>query len=291
MSRCATRTAASARGLHTTRLASYAADASQPLPKALPKNVPTPLATALKQYRQWLATDGRQYKFTGITSNYVGKNGLPFPLNPYYRPMPPLSDSTREEIHKLHTTEPRTWTVGKLANDYGISFDRVRAILKLKAAEKAAHARGTPPQTHFARGMERLLQAEKRGRGAVKREQLRTLLASGLKPFFKMTEEDEALSPTDAARILQLSPFANTKLKIDRASEDKTDENKDSVRTVQVVDRNPLHKSNKKFAIRDVSDPKAATLIRETSGRLRTQSVLEKMFHSLASVYTVTLPI
>ncbi|TPX34085.1 hypothetical protein SmJEL517_g03272 [Synchytrium microbalum] len=265
------------RCLYTNRIILASAPSSPP-PSSTKAAPPTPLQSALKLYRAWLKSDATHYKAAGTGNKFAGKNGLPFPLNPFFKPTPPLADSTREEIYRLHLTEPDTWTVGKLAADYGISFDRVRAILKLKAAEKQAEmAKGIPPQKEFAKGMERLLSAERRGRNSSRREPLRSLLASGLRPFFRMADEDETLSPTDAARILKLAPFSNIKMKIDRASEGKQPVSQDALQQTTIIEENLLHASHKKFAIRDVSQQKAQTLVRETSGILRTQSLVEKL--------------
>lgn len=55
-------------------------------------------------------------------------------MNPFFKPQPPLSDSTKEEIWLKFTQEGQT--PRKIGIDYGVSLKRVEAILKLKKLEK-----------------------------------------------------------------------------------------------------------------------------------------------------------
>lgn len=55
-------------------------------------------------------------------------------MNPFFKPQPPLSDSTKEEIWLKFTQEGQT--PRKIGTDYGVSLKRVEAILKLKKLEK-----------------------------------------------------------------------------------------------------------------------------------------------------------
>lgn len=55
-------------------------------------------------------------------------------MNPFFKPQPPLSDNTKEEIWLKFTQEGQT--PRKIGTDYGVSLKRVEAILKLKKLEK-----------------------------------------------------------------------------------------------------------------------------------------------------------
>lgn len=59
----------------------------------------------------------------------------PFPMNPSFRPPPPISDAIRQEIYNQFMTDPVENSVRKLAIRYTLAFKRVDAILRLKGLE------------------------------------------------------------------------------------------------------------------------------------------------------------
>ena len=50
-------------------------------------------------------------------------------------PIPPIKDSIKNHIYKLHVSNPQLYTVGKLSLDLKIPIHRVEGILKLKAIQ------------------------------------------------------------------------------------------------------------------------------------------------------------
>ncbi|KAI9220359.1 eukaryotic mitochondrial regulator protein-domain-containing protein [Blastocladiella britannica] len=124
--------------------------------------------------RGWLATEGEQYRNppTGSPTPYVTRRGdLPFPMNPLFRPVPPMADAVREQIFREYQTAAveladETRAVTKLADKWRVSDARLRAIVKLKAFEKSQVALGNPLQSAFQKGMERLLRVDSRATSA-----------------------------------------------------------------------------------------------------------------------------
>jgi hypothetical protein len=45
-----------------------------------------------------------------------------------------LADESKAKMYELHASDPDTYTVEKLAADYGLRYQRVMAILTLKKA-------------------------------------------------------------------------------------------------------------------------------------------------------------
>lgn len=96
---------------------------------------PVKLSRRRRKFHEWANGEGKKYKTPSQgTTNYIGQT--PFPMNPLFKPVLPLSDAVREKIFKQYASDPDTWTVRKLATEYNISLRRVDAILKLKAQEK-----------------------------------------------------------------------------------------------------------------------------------------------------------
>ncbi|KAJ3301592.1 hypothetical protein HDU93_006821, partial [Gonapodya sp. JEL0774] len=56
----------------------------------------------------------------------------PFPLNPFFVAVPPVSNAVREEIFQLYESNPQDWSPRKLGVKFSLSIVRVEAILKLK---------------------------------------------------------------------------------------------------------------------------------------------------------------
>ncbi|WFD30385.1 hypothetical protein MSPP1_001404 [Malassezia sp. CBS 17886] len=111
----------------------------------------------LAPYREWLRGDGQQYRYPppGRGPHWIGDT--PFPLNPAFQPPPPISADTRADMWRLHTADPKQWTVRSLSGKFRVGLERTEAILRLKALEQEMAAEGKPLQTEFQRHMERLL--------------------------------------------------------------------------------------------------------------------------------------
>lgn len=96
---------------------------------------PIKLSRRRRKFHEWANGEGKRYKEASQgTKNYLGQS--PFPMNPLFKPVLPLSNAIREKIFQQYTSDPTTWTVRKLATEHNISLRRVDAILKLKAQEK-----------------------------------------------------------------------------------------------------------------------------------------------------------
>ncbi|KAI0068061.1 hypothetical protein BV25DRAFT_1875205 [Artomyces pyxidatus] len=80
----------------------------------------------------------------------------PFPLNPSFKPPPPLSDDERTLIYTLYMSNPEENSVRALSTRFHISIKRLDAILRLKGLEEH-WVKGKPLQTGFRHGMEKLL--------------------------------------------------------------------------------------------------------------------------------------
>ena len=53
------------------------------------------------------------------------------------------ADASKEKMYELHQSDPKTFTVDKLAADYGLRYQRVLAILTLKKARALDAASAT----------------------------------------------------------------------------------------------------------------------------------------------------
>lgn len=102
-------------------------------------------------YRRFLSTIGLQFKHAKprnwLGGNVVCARGLhsrrtrsesflqPFPMNPSFRPAPPISDAIRQEMYIQFTADPVENSVRKLSLRYCLGMKRVDAILRLKGME------------------------------------------------------------------------------------------------------------------------------------------------------------
>lgn len=89
---------------------------------------------ALPPYPDWVQGQGKQYEEPppGIGPFWIG--ATPFPLNPSFDPPPPISQSQKKVIWDLHRNDPNN-TIRVLSGKYGISMERIQAILRLQALE------------------------------------------------------------------------------------------------------------------------------------------------------------
>lgn len=89
----------------------------------------------LPPFPTWIQSGAMALKYPkpGMGPNWIGET--PFPLNPSFNPPPPIRQSTKTEIWKLHAENPGTWTIRALSAHYSIGIPRMEAILRLKALE------------------------------------------------------------------------------------------------------------------------------------------------------------
>lgn len=91
----------------------------------------------LPPYPVWRHSVGKQYEYPPPGSKgpfWIGET--PFPLNPSFNPPAPVAHKTKEDMWKLHSSNPSTNNVRKLSTQFGIPVERVIAILRLMALEK-----------------------------------------------------------------------------------------------------------------------------------------------------------
>lgn len=67
----------------------------------------------------------------------------PFPLNPTFRPLAPLADATKTRIFNTYVhniLQPNATdavVVRAISEKFGVSMDRIRAVIRLKELEKS----------------------------------------------------------------------------------------------------------------------------------------------------------
>ncbi|WFD34417.1 hypothetical protein MCUN1_001258 [Malassezia cuniculi] len=111
----------------------------------------------LPPFHQWIKGEGARFRDPprGKGPHWIG--ATPFPLNPSFKPAPPIAQSLRDNMWTLHTQDPAQWTVRSLSDRFKISIDRTEAILRLKALESEMEQQGKPLQTELQKNMEHLL--------------------------------------------------------------------------------------------------------------------------------------
>lgn len=108
-----------------------------------------------KSYREFMEKMGQKFMYAA-PQQYLGET--PFPMNPSFKPPPPISDEQKEVIYQLYTSHRLENGPRRLAKQFNISLSRLNAILRLKIHEKEFEKKHTL-QTGFQVGMESLLGA------------------------------------------------------------------------------------------------------------------------------------
>lgn len=166
---------------------------------------PIKLSRRRRKFHEWANGEGKRYKEASQgTKNYLGQS--PFPMNPLFKPVLPLSNAIREKIFQQYTSDPTTWTVRKLATEHNISLRRVDAILKLKAQEKQMESQGIPLQSKYLKGMEKLIGVQQSDRNLT--EPLIQIQPEVKKPKYQILDEDSDFTPEDAAKVLNRKAFS-----------------------------------------------------------------------------------
>ncbi|GAA6000255.1 hypothetical protein JCM10207_007926 [Rhodosporidiobolus poonsookiae] len=199
---CAESTADSSSTEATADSASSADTGAIETAKADAQDVAVPAGPAGKGFRAWLDGEGVRYK-KGIKGrpNWIGET--PFPLNPTFNPLPPLADSTKTKIYNayLHNILIKDATdsqvVRAVSARFGVSMDRVRAIIRLKELEKQWKQEGRAIQTELLKGMESHLgvkQPTEAWKGVETPEPAKPQLASN-RTVFEMVDVESGDSP------------------------------------------------------------------------------------------------
>ncbi|CAG8582008.1 14394_t:CDS:2 [Acaulospora colombiana] len=187
----------------------------------------------------------------------------PFPMNPYFKAQPPLSDNFKEMVWSMFVQGNNTREIG---TKMGISLKRVEAILKLKKLERDMIAQGMTIQKNFTTHMEKMLGA----RSILSEKPSDTYPQVG-RPKFHLADEGEAFKPEDAAKILKRPPLAlleERKLKEELLRPFTLEEKiKQPQNTVEI--RHDKEFTNKRFAFKFKNVGKnPGIVIRERDGRL-----------------------
>ncbi|RKO90603.1 eukaryotic mitochondrial regulator protein-domain-containing protein [Blyttiomyces helicus] len=240
---------------------------------------------------EWCEKAGKAYEY--------GRANVaqPFPMNPFFRPLPPLTDKTRTAIYDLWKKDPTLWTTRRLGEEFGLSIVRIQAILRLKALADQFVKENKPLQKNLTAGMEGLLNAqtlvrrtienksrvsadgeERMNPEFVRRENMRFSMPGNIRPLFQLVEEDEVFTPEDAAKLLKMEPFANTIIALDKAVGPMTGlaAPDNTIPSESIIKQDRHAKSRFTFMIADTGASKPTVLIRDTEGKLRHPSDLEK---------------
>ncbi|CAO1632825.1 unnamed protein product [Parajaminaea phylloscopi] len=115
------------------------------------------MGRSLPPFDEWKEGVGRELfeKAGGKGPYWLSRT--PFPLNPSFCPVAPVSKKVRDELWKLHNQNTRKNSVRHLSSRFGLTVERVQAVLRLRALEQEMKDQSIPLQTEFQREMERLL--------------------------------------------------------------------------------------------------------------------------------------
>lgn len=211
-------------------------DGPEEVQAAAPQN---PFPDNEKGYRAWLEGEGRQFKEHHRSRNWLGGDVTPFPLNPTFKPPPPVSDATRTLIYQQFMADPTKNSVRELAALHGLSIARVDAILRLKGLEEHWKKEGKQLQTGFQVGMEYILGVAER-RKNVSATATAALSEETIKADIQFDEEGNDLKARERYQRLFWEPTAEGQepiipdiLEKNRKSPSK----KDSEGPVRVVER------------------------------------------------------
>ena len=236
--------------------------------------------TAVRKSIQFLrSSDGEALKFPS------GKlHARPFPLNPAFVVTPPLPNHLRTQIHVQHTKN----AVSKhaLATKYGVSLDRINAIIKQKELEQDMRKRGEEIQEKYAKCMDELMYAADRGqiyREAVEEEHVKERIQKQVS--VPVDVEDDPVTMADVAKLLgKRTPLSSSRSTLHSEDATSVDAPLSEHSTItKHLTRDPVIKYKDEnikgkfvFAFRDTSKPDGhpdAVLTREKDGTLRGMSV------------------
>ncbi|KAJ3127150.1 hypothetical protein HK098_006698 [Nowakowskiella sp. JEL0407] len=120
----------------------------------------------------------------------------PYPRNPFFRPIAPISNFSREMVYKMWSEEKLKPL--QIAKKLGISKVRVDAIIRMKWLEKEIFSDPNkapfPVQENLASGMDKLTRSVNLSSAFV-REPVRFITEERLKPFFQLIDDNDPLAP------------------------------------------------------------------------------------------------
>ncbi|KAF9090301.1 hypothetical protein BGX23_006040 [Mortierella sp. AD031] len=228
-----------------------------------------------RNFHKWLRTEGTRFATPSFSGpNYIGD--VPFPMNPLFKPTPPISNAAKEEIYKLHRSDSTKHTPRQLGTQFNISIKRVEAILRMKHLEKEMVAEGFVAQENFTKGMEQLM-GVKAVRSEAITEPLVDILPQVGSPKFEAVDEDQEFTAVDAAKVLKRRPLAEIKSRMLEEERQKPFKLVDSIKGVlqhepaptKPISRNTAEANPRfKFAFQDTSKNNKGTFIREKDGTL-----------------------
>ncbi|KAG5652569.1 hypothetical protein H0H81_004529 [Sphagnurus paluster] len=132
------------------------ADLADPLENLFQKPEATPEEEGRQPetYNEFMNSIGENFRKADAPTKWLG--GAPFPMNPSFKPPPPVSDTIRTTIYQSYMSDPIANNIRVLSQRYHLSLKRVDAILRLKGMEND-WVKGKPLQTGFLKGMEMIL--------------------------------------------------------------------------------------------------------------------------------------
>ncbi|KAM0788484.1 hypothetical protein ACM66B_001617 [Microbotryomycetes sp. NB124-2] len=212
-------------------------------------------AGAGRGFRAWLNGEGARYR-NGIKgkTNWIGDT--PFPLNPTFRPLPPLADAVKTRIYNAYTFNivakdaTDSQVVRAISAKFGVAMDRVRAVIRLKELEKSWRDHNVPLQTELLAGMESHLGVKAptdKWRGVEDAEAGKPLHAPK-KTVFEMIDVEGDDSPVFLPLLASLPPRPKDKPVLARQSSLASSE--DDARTKVVPAARPGRPA---FAFKDLS--------------------------------------
>ncbi|KAF9185747.1 hypothetical protein BGZ51_002090 [Haplosporangium sp. Z 767] len=248
-----------------------AGDASEeteaPISKTLPRR--------RRRFHLWLQGEGRRFEKPSFSGpNFI--SDVPFPMNPLFKPTPPIANIAKDEIYRLHISDTTKWTPRQLGMKYNISIKRVEAILRLKHLEKEMVAEGFILQENLTKGMEQLM-GVKAERSAAIIEPLTDILPQVGSPKFEAVNEEEQFTAVDAAKVMKRRPLAEIKARLLEEEQRKPFKLVDSINGVakvvppqtRAISRNAAETNPRfKFTFTDTSKNSKSTLIRDKDGTL-----------------------
>ncbi|BGP23171.1 ribosomal protein S35, mitochondrial protein [Rhodotorula toruloides] len=176
-------------------------------------------------FAKWVRTaEAQRYRRpTPGKPNWIGDT--PFPMNPSFNPLPPLADTIRERIYNAYAYNIRIkdatdkQVVRAVSGKFGVSMDRVRAIIRLKELEEQWKQEGKALQTNLLKGMEEVLGVQQpvndSWRGLESPEPAQVLLASR-RTMFEMIDVENGESPVFLPLLKQVpkrgTPLSETPL-------------------------------------------------------------------------------
>ncbi|ORZ32188.1 eukaryotic mitochondrial regulator protein-domain-containing protein [Catenaria anguillulae PL171] len=194
----------------------------------------------LNRVQAWLASEGKVFQqvHTG-GSNYVSRRGdQPFPMNPLFRPVPPLADRVRNDIF-TQATQAGGKSVAELAASFRLSEARIKAIIKLKQHERTlVQEQGFQLQHAFREGMERMLGSLTRRPGGLDVAYVKPIRADP--PYLLALDEDAVFEKEDALRMLKAGSAHGTDSAAERKAFKEKSKKKEPVVFVKETKRGKM---------------------------------------------------